>query len=73
MVRGIPINYAKTQEVLPVKEETERVLVLTTNPINHKALEDLRVKFDKRSSAGHHFEPHPRRHQPRVRKKHGGA
>jgi len=48
MVRGIPINYSKTQEVLPFKEEAERVLVLTTNPINHKALEDLRVKFDKR-------------------------
>ncbi len=48
MVRGIPINYAKTQEVLPFKEEQERVLVLTTNPLNHKALEDLRVKFGKR-------------------------
>lgn len=48
LVRGIPINYAKTQEVLPFKEEAERVLILTTNPINHKALEDLRVKFDKK-------------------------
>lgn len=48
IVRGIPINYAKTQEVLPFKEEQERVVVLTTNPINHKALEDLRVKFGKR-------------------------
>ncbi len=48
IVRGIPINYAKTQEVLPFKEEPDRVVVLTTNPINHKALEDLRVKFGKR-------------------------
>jgi general secretion pathway protein E len=48
MVRGIPINYAKSQEVLPFKEEQDRVLVLTTNPLNHKALEDLRVKFGKR-------------------------
>ncbi|MGZ3721429.1 MAG: type II secretion system ATPase GspE [Bdellovibrionales bacterium] len=48
LVRGIPINYAKTQEVLPFKEEPDRVLVLTTNPINHKALEDLRVKFNKK-------------------------
>lgn len=48
MVRGIPINYAKTQEVLPFKEEQDRVLVLTTNPLNHKALEDLRVKFGKK-------------------------
>ncbi len=48
LVRGIPINYAKSQEVLPYKEEADRVLVLTTNPLNHKALEDLRVKFNKR-------------------------
>jgi general secretion pathway protein E len=48
IVRGIPINYAKTQEILPYKEETERVLILITNPLNHKALEDLRVKFGKR-------------------------
>ncbi len=48
MVRGIPINYAKQQEVLPYKEEPDRVLVLTTNPLNHKALEDLRVKFGKK-------------------------
>ncbi len=47
IVRGIPINYAKAQEVLPFKEDQERVVVLTTNPINHKALEDLRVKFGK--------------------------
>ena len=48
LVQGIPINYAKTQEVLPFKEEQDKVTVLTTNPLNHKALEDLRVKFGKR-------------------------
>lgn len=47
MVSGIPINYAKAQEVLPFKEESDRVLVLTANPLNHKSLEDLRVKFGK--------------------------
>lgn len=51
LVRGISINYAKAQEVLPYKEEADRVLVLTTNPLNHKALEDLRVKFGKRVHA----------------------
>ncbi|MGE0526048.1 MAG: type II secretion system ATPase GspE [Bdellovibrionales bacterium] len=51
IVRGIPINYAKSQEVLPFKEEQERVHVLTTNPLNHKALEDLRVKFGKKVHA----------------------
>ena len=48
IVSGIPINYAKMQEILPFKEENDRVTVLTTNPLNHKALEDLRVKFGKR-------------------------
>lgn len=48
LVRDIPINYSKNQEVLPFKEESDRVLVLTTNPLNHKGLDDLRVKFGKR-------------------------
>ena len=48
IVRDIPINYAKTQEVLPFKEEQDKVIILSTNPLNHKALEDLRVKFGKR-------------------------
>lgn len=48
IVSGIPINYAKTQEVMPFKEDQDKVIVLTTNPLNHRALEDLRVKFGKR-------------------------
>lgn len=48
LVRGIPINYAKSQEVLPYRQEADRVMVLTSNPLNHKALDDIRVKFGKR-------------------------
>lgn len=48
LVRDIPINYAKNHEVLPFKEEAHRVQILTTNPLNHKVLDDLRVKFAKR-------------------------
>ncbi len=48
LVRDLPINYAKTQEVLPYRMENERLLVLTTNPLKTKALDDLRVKFNKR-------------------------
>lgn len=48
LIMDIPINYSKSQEVLPFKEETERVLVLTANPLNNKCLDDLRVKFGKR-------------------------
>lgn len=48
IVRGVPINYAKTQEILPFKLEQDKVIVLTTNPINHKALEDLAVRFGRK-------------------------
>lgn len=48
LVRGLPINYAKTQEILPYRLENDRVVVLVTNPLNHKALDDLRVKFNRR-------------------------
>ncbi len=48
LVRNLPINYAKTQGVLPYKEEADVVWALTSNPINTKALDDLRVIFGKR-------------------------
>lgn len=48
LVQDIPINYAKTQEVLPYREDADKVIVLTANPLNQKALDDLRVKFSKR-------------------------
>lgn len=48
LVRDIPINYAKNHEILPFKEENHKVTVLVTNPLNHSAIDDLRVKFGKR-------------------------
>ena len=48
LVRNLPINYAKTQGILPFREEPDFVLVLTSNPVNTKALDDLRVIFNKR-------------------------
>lgn len=48
LVRDLPINYAKTQGVLPYKEEQDYVIALTSNPVNTKALDDLRVLFSKR-------------------------
>lgn len=47
LIRNIPINYSKTQEVLPFKEDQQQVTVLTSNPVNLKALDDLRVVFKK--------------------------
>src|SRR5690606_5076660 len=37
IVRNIPINYAKSHQVLPFKIENDRVIVLTSNPLNYKA------------------------------------
>lgn len=48
LVRHIPINYAKNHEILPFKLEAESVSVLVTSPLNHKALDDLRVLFGKK-------------------------
>ncbi|MCB0378844.1 MAG: type II secretion system ATPase GspE [Bdellovibrionales bacterium] len=48
MIRGIPINYAKSHEVLPFKEDQQMVEVLTTNPMNVTVLDDLRLLFKKR-------------------------
>src|SRR5580698_3550394 len=31
MVQGIPINYAKNNEILPFKQDAEKVIVLITN------------------------------------------
>src|SRR5580704_2177224 len=36
IVAGIPINYAKNNEILPFKQDLEKVIVLTTNPLNQK-------------------------------------
>jgi general secretion pathway protein E len=48
MIRGISINYAKSFEILPYKDEPHQVLVLTTNPLNITVLDDLRLLFKKR-------------------------
>lgn len=48
LVRNIPINYAKTNEVLPLKVEANRAVILVTNPLNQKSMNDMRVLFEKK-------------------------
>jgi general secretion pathway protein E len=48
LVRDISINYAKQNAILPYKEDQVSVTVLTSNPLNMRALDDLRVLFGKR-------------------------
>ncbi|MBC7464980.1 MAG: type II secretion system ATPase GspE [Bdellovibrio sp.] len=48
LIRDLPINYAKTQGILPYRVEGETIVALTSNPMNSKALDDLRILFSKR-------------------------
>lgn len=48
LVRNIPVNYAKSNEVLPFKIESQRAVILITNPLNQKVLNDMRVLFEKK-------------------------
>lgn len=48
LIRDIPINYAKTNGILPYKDEGDSILALTANPVNIKALDDLQVLFGKK-------------------------
>lgn len=50
LVSNIPINYAKKHEVLPFKEDANQIIVLVTNPLNSRVLDDLRVLFNKRTT-----------------------
>ena len=48
LIRDLPINYAKSQGVLPYRNEGDTLIALTSNPLNTKALDDLRILFSKR-------------------------
>ena len=48
LIRDLPINYAKTQGILPYRADGDTLIALTSNPLNTKALDDLRILFNKR-------------------------
>ena len=47
LITDIPINYAKTHNILPFQEKEGRVQVLTSNPLNLEIFGNLKVKFNK--------------------------
>lgn len=47
LVRDIPINYCKSNYVLPYKEEKNELLVLTANPLQHQIIKDFSLLFEK--------------------------
>ena len=48
MIRNISISFAKSNEILPYKEDQDRIWVITTNPLNITVLDDLRMIFKKK-------------------------
>ena len=47
LISNLPIQYAKTHNVLPFRETDQRIQVLTSNPLNFEVFNSLKVKFKK--------------------------
>ena len=46
LVRKLPISFAKKSEMAPVKVEDGHLLVITSRPLDHHAVSDLRMIFE---------------------------
>ena len=46
LVEHLPINYAKDNEVLPLKKEDGSIIIAMADPSNFNALDDLRLLFN---------------------------
>jgi general secretion pathway protein E len=46
LIALVPINFAKKNEILPLKREDGMVYVVMADPFNHAAIDDLRLIFD---------------------------
>lgn len=46
LVQDISINYAKRNELVPLRKEEGRVVIAIADPLNHQALDDLRMIYE---------------------------
>lgn len=46
LIHIVPINFAKKNEILPLKREEGNIIVALADPEHHTALDDLRILFD---------------------------
>ncbi len=46
VVSTLPLNYAKKNEVLPIKKEHNAIIVAMADPFNHHVLDDLRLVYN---------------------------
>ena len=47
LISDLPIQYAKSHNILPFKESESNIQVLTSNPLNFEVFNSLKVKFNK--------------------------
>ncbi|HCC24191.1 MAG TPA: type II secretion system protein GspE [Holosporales bacterium] len=47
LISLVPINYAKKNEIIPLRKEEGNIVVAMTDPTNHAALDDLNLIFDQ--------------------------
>src|SRR3989338_5391507 len=46
LINQVPINFARKNEIIPLKREEGTILVAMADPVNHMALDDLHLIFD---------------------------
>ncbi|MDO8518933.1 MAG: type II secretion system ATPase GspE, partial [Deltaproteobacteria bacterium] len=46
LINQVPINFAKRNEIIPLRKEEGSILVAMADPVNHAALDDLHLIFD---------------------------
>jgi len=47
LISHVPINFAKRNELIPIRREEGNIIVAMADPVNHWALDDLRLLFDQ--------------------------
>lgn len=47
LVNQVPINFAKKNEIIPLKREDGNIIVAMVDPTNHEAMDDLNLIFEQ--------------------------
>lgn len=47
LIEDVPLHFAKRNEIIPLREHPHEIDVAIANPVNHPALDDLRLIFKK--------------------------
>ena len=46
LIHTVPINFAKKNDLIPLRREEGHVVIALADPMNHQALDDLRIVFE---------------------------